>query len=65
VAHAAAKKKDSVFFDFYETKKGIIVKGKTAVALARKNITIIWHLMANNEVYEDKYARPIGRGQNS
>ena len=58
VAHAAAKKKDSVFFDFYEEKKDIIGKGKTAVALARKIITIVWHLIVNDEIYEDKYARP-------
>lgn len=58
VAHAAAKKKDSIFFDFYETKKDIIGKGKSAVALARKIITIVWHLIVNDEMYEDKYARP-------
>jgi len=58
VAHAAAKKKESVFFDFYEAQKDIIGKGKTAVAIARKIITIVWHLIVNNEVYEDKYARP-------
>ena len=58
VAHAAAKKKDSVFFDFYEAKKDIIGKGKTVVALARKIITIVWHLIVNDEIYEDKYARP-------
>jgi transposase len=57
-AHAAAKKKDSVFFDFYESKKEIIGKGKAAVALARKIITIVWHLIINDEIYEDKYARP-------
>ena len=58
VAHAAAKKKDSVFFDFYEAKKEIFGKGKVAVALARKIITIVWHLILNNEIYEDKYAKP-------
>lgn len=58
VAHAAARKKDSVFFDFYEGKKDIIGKGKATVALARKIITIVWHLIVNDEVYEDKYARP-------
>ena len=58
VAHAAARMKDSVFFDFYESKKDIIGKGKAAVALARKITTIIWHLIVNDEVYEDKYARP-------
>jgi transposase len=57
VAHAAAKKKDSVFFDFYEGKKDIIGKGKAAVAIARKIITIVWHLIVNDEVYEDKYAK--------
>lgn len=55
-AHAAAKKKESVFFEFYEIKKDIIGKGKAAVALARKIITIVWHLITKNEIYEDKYA---------
>jgi len=58
VAHAAAKRKVSIFYDFYESKKDIIGKGKAAVALARKIITIIWHLITNDEPYEDKYARP-------
>lgn len=58
VAHAAAKRKVSVFYDFYESKKDIIGKGKAAVALARKIITIIWHLITKDELYEDKYARP-------
>ncbi len=58
VAHAAAKRKISIFFDFYESKKEVIGKGKTTIALARKIITIIWHLITNDEVYEDKYARP-------
>ena len=55
-AHAAAKKKESVFFEFYEIKKDIIGKGKATVALARKIITIVWHLITKNEIYEDKYA---------
>lgn len=58
VAHAAAKRKVSIFYDFYESKKEVIGKGKTTIALARKIITIIWHLITNDEVYEDKYARP-------
>jgi transposase len=58
IAHAAAKKKTSIFYDFYAFKKEIIGKGKAAVALARKIITIIWHLIVNDELYEDKYARP-------
>ncbi|NLD99522.1 MAG: hypothetical protein GX640_06575 [Fibrobacter sp.] len=51
VAHAAAKKKESVFFDFYETKKEITGKVKTAVVLARKIIMIVWHLIINDEIY--------------
>ena len=35
----------------------IIGKGKAAVALALKIITIVRHLIVNNEVYEDMYAR--------
>jgi transposase len=58
VAHAAAKKSGSVFSDFYNAKKDLIGKGKAAVALARKIVTVVWHLIVNDEVYEDKYARP-------
>lgn len=39
-------------------KKILFGKGKAAVALARKLITIMSHLIVNNELYEDKYARP-------
>jgi len=27
------------------------------LALAIKTITIVWHLIVNDEMYEDKYAR--------
>jgi cell envelope opacity-associated protein A len=38
---------------FYERKSEIIGKAKATIALARKMITIIWHLLTNNELYED------------
>jgi len=46
--HAATKKKKSVLRDFYETKKTVIGTGKAIIALARKTITIIWHLIVND-----------------
>lgn len=57
-AHAAVKKKGSVFYDFYQAKKDVIGGGKAIVALARKIAVIAWHLITNDELYEDKYARP-------
>ncbi|QVV87572.1 IS110 family transposase [Methanospirillum sp. J.3.6.1-F.2.7.3] len=57
-AHAATKKKKNVLRDFYEAKKTVIGTGKAIMALARKMITIIWHLIVNNETYVDVYAQP-------
>jgi len=54
-AHAAARARNSVLHDWYEVKKTVIGTGKAIVGLARKMITIIWHLIVNDEVYVDKY----------
>ena len=54
-AHAAARARNSVLHDWYEVKKTVIGTGKAIVGLARKMITIIWHLIADDEVYVDKY----------
>lgn len=58
VAHAAARKKGSVFHDYYNERKGRIGTGKALVALARKIITIAWHLVVNKEEYVDQYNKP-------
>ena len=54
-AHAAAKARKNVLRDWYEAKKAVIGAGKAIIALARKMITIIWHLIVNGEEYIDKY----------
>lgn len=54
-AHAAARTRDTVLRDWYEAKKAVIGAGKAIVGLARKMITIIWHLIVNDEEYVDKY----------
>lgn len=53
-AHAAARRKGSRFGNFYESKKGRMGTGKAAVALARKMITIIWHLIIKEERYVEE-----------
>ena len=53
IAHAAARCRFNSFRMFYERKSEIIGKAKATIALARKMITIIWHLLTNNELYED------------
>jgi transposase len=54
VAHAAVKKRDSRFRMFYlrvRAKKG----EKTAiVAVARKMLTIVWHLLVKGERYVEE-----------
>ena len=57
-AHAAAKARKNVLRDWYEAKKAVIGTGKAIIALSRKMITIIWHLIVNDEEYCDKYREP-------
>ena len=53
IAHAAARTKKSKLKDFYLRKKDSLGFGKAIIALARKIVTIIWHLITNDELYED------------
>ncbi len=53
IAQAAAKKKNSKLKEFFNRKKKSIGHAKAIIALARKITTIIWHLIINNEKYED------------
>jgi transposase len=62
VAHAAVRVRDSKFRSFFmrvRAKKG----NKTAyVAVARKMLTIVWHLLVNGEKYvEDGFEKTVGR----
>jgi transposase len=61
VAHAAVRVRDSKFRAFFmrvRAKKG----NKTAyVAVARKMLTIVWHLLVNGEKYvEDGFEKTVG-----
>ena len=54
VAQAAARKNGSMLKEFFERKKKTIGHSKAIVALARKIVTILWHLIKNDEMYEDE-----------
>jgi transposase len=43
---------------FFERKKKIIGTGKGVIALARKIITLVWHLLSNDELYSDPHFPP-------
>ncbi len=51
IAHAASRSRNTVFRKFYDRKKPVIGTGKTIVALARKIVTIIWHLITQDEFF--------------
>jgi transposase len=53
IAQAAARKKYSKLKEFFTRKKKSIGHAKAIIALARKIATIIWHLIVNDEMYED------------
>jgi len=54
IAQAAARKKNSKLKEFFNRKKKSIGHAKAIIALARKIATIIWHLVTNDEMYEDE-----------
>jgi len=47
-------KKNSRLKEFFNRKKKSIGHAKAIIALARKIATIIWHLVTNDEMYEDE-----------
>lgn len=53
IAHAAARCRHNSLRFYYERKSGLIGKAKATIALARKIVTIIWHLLKNDEYYDD------------
>jgi hypothetical protein len=64
VAHAAVRVRGSKFRSFFmrvRAKKG----NKTAyVAVARKMLMIVWHLLVNGEKYvEDGFEKTVGRSK--
>lgn len=61
-AHAATRCKNNILKEFYMRKKAAIGVGKAIIALARKIVTIIWHLLTHGEIYEDpmfKKTQPV------
>ena len=54
IAQAAARKNNSKLKEFFNRKKKSIGHSKAIIALARKIATIIWHLIVNDEIYEDE-----------
>ena len=54
IAQAAARKKNSRLKEFFNRKKKSIGHSKAIIALARKIAKIIWHLITNDEMYEDE-----------
>ena len=54
IAQAAARRKNSKLKEFFNRKKKSIGHAKAIIALARKIATIIWHLVVNDEMYEDE-----------
>jgi len=54
IAHAASRKRNTVFQKFYDQKKPMIGAGKTIVALARKIVTIVWHLITHSEFFNNE-----------
>jgi transposase len=54
ITNAAARKKNSRLKEFYNREKKSIGYAKAIIALARKIATILWYLITNDEMYEDK-----------
>jgi len=54
ISQAAARKNNSKLKEFFNRKKKSIGHSKAIIALARKIATIIWHLITNDEMYEDE-----------
>ena len=54
IAQSASRKKNSKLKEFFNRKKKSIGHAKSIIALARKIVTIVWHLVTNDEIYEDE-----------
>lgn len=54
VAQAATRKKNSKLKELFNRKKKSIGYAKAIIAPARKIAIIIWHLIINDEMYEDE-----------
>mgnify|MGYP000951248036 CR=1 FL=1 len=54
IVQAAARENNSKLQKFFNRKNKSIGHVKVIIALARKIATIIWHLITNDEIYEDE-----------
>ena len=64
VAHAAVKKRDSKLREFYLRVKARKGERTAVVAVARKMLTIIWHLLVNGERYvEEGFEKRVRGGR--
>lgn len=63
ISHAASRKKNSKLKEFFNRKKKSVGHSKAIIALARKIATIIWHLITNDEMYEDETGYQKGEVQ--
>jgi transposase len=63
IAQAAARKKNSKLKEFFNRKKKSIGYAKAIIALARKITIIIWHLITNDEMYDDETGYQKGEVQ--
>jgi transposase len=52
IAHAASRSRNTIFRRFYDRKKPVVGTGKAIVALARKIVTIVWHLITHDEFFD-------------
>lgn len=53
IAHACARMKGTKLWEFFERVKKRSGYKKAIIALARKILTITWHLLVNHEAYDD------------
>jgi len=53
-AHAAARSRNNDLRRFFDSKKAMIGTGKTIVALARKIVVVIWHLITYDEFFDHR-----------
>lgn len=58
IAQAASRCRLNSLRVFFERKKKMLGSGKAIIALARKIITIVWHLLSNDELYSDPQYLP-------
>ena len=58
IAHATTRSRMNGLKIFFERKKKALGTGKAIIALARKIISLVWHLLSNDELYSDPQFPP-------